>query len=524
MTYHFRVLRFFSILGPETTFMKITHSGDRQSYRKDIVIVLIVFSLSRVLSALYGIRLGYDALSIYWQYLDVQTLRHDLLRGLWYDHAQPPFFNLILGLVLKLSGNSAPIVFTVFLKCISLASCFLLLAILRRLMPAGPPSGGSALRQKLARNAPLLITLIYLLSPALIIFESELFYTTFISLLLLITAFFILRLQDQTPSKGPRIWKSTAGIFLPLTILCLTRSMYHIIWLAAISACLVVIYKKSIAFKPLLTGALFSLLLVSGWYLKNYMIFGHFTTSTWLGMNLARTVFHDHPTTDSAQISTIEPFSPLRFYHAFVDTTPRAAFAGLDDRDLLSPTKNNVDTIMNLNHVDYMGISQLYMKASNAYLKQHPYFYLKNAFQSAIIFFAPATRYPFAEEQARKIKYYDMVYSFNLSQFAHGKGQRRIALTLSAIPKFFVYLCVFCLLGIDIYRKKKTFSPLNVFIICTIGFVFFTSSLVEHYENMRFRYEIEPLFLVLLGQALLLVKPFKTIFNTSSALNDVHKS
>ena len=172
---------------------------------------------------------------------------------------------------------------------------------------------------------------------------------------------------------------------------------------------------------------------------------------------------------------------------------------------------------MNLNHVDYMGISQLYMKASNTYLKQHPYFYLKNAFQSAIIFFAPATRYPFAEEQARKIKYYDLVYSFNLSQFAHGKGQRRIALTLSAIPKFFVYLCVFCLLGIDIYRKKKTFSPLNVFIICTIGFVFFTSSLVEHYENMRFRYEIEPLFLVLLGQALLLVKPFKKIFNPSSS-------
>jgi len=511
--------------------MKITHSGDRQTYRKDIVIVLIVFSLSRILSALSGIHLEYDALSIYWQYLDINTLQHDLLRGLWYDHAQPPFFNLILGLVLKLSGNSAPIVFTVFLKCISLASCSLLLAILRRLMPAGPASGGSALRQKLVRNAPLLITLIYLLSPALIIFESELFYTTFISLLLLITAFFILRLQQQAPASTgqngspgrARIWKSAVGIFLPLTILCLTRSMYHIIWLAVISVCLVVMFKKSIAFKPLLTGALFSLLLVSGWYLKNYMIFGQFTTSTWLGMNLARTVFHDHLTTDSAQISTIEPFSALRFYHAFVDTTRRAAFAGLDDRDLLSPTKNNVDTIMNLNHVDYMSISRLYMKASNTYLKQHPYFYLKNAFQSAIIFFTPATRYPFAEEQARKIKYYDLVYSFNLSQFATGKGQRRIALTLSAIPKFFVYLCVFCLLGMDVYRRKKI-SPLNLIILCTIGYVFVTSSLVEHYENMRFRYEIEPLFLVLLGQALLLAKSFETIFNTSSALNHVLKS
>src|SRR6185503_17248695 len=117
MTYHFRVFRFFSILGPETKFMKITHPGDRQSYRKDIVVILIAFSFSRALSALFGIHLTYEALSIYWQYLDIGTLRHDLLRGLWYDHAQPPFFNLVLGLVLKISGNSASIVFAALLKC-----------------------------------------------------------------------------------------------------------------------------------------------------------------------------------------------------------------------------------------------------------------------------------------------------------------------------------------------------------------------------------------------------------------------
>jgi hypothetical protein len=501
--------------------MKITHPGDRPSYRKDILVILIAFSFSRVLSALFGIHLAYDALSIYWQYLDIDTLRHDLLRGLWYDHAQPPFFNLLLGLVLKISGNFAPIVFAILLKCISLANCFLLLAILRRLMPPAA-SGGSAMGHPvaagLARNAPLLITLVYLLSPALMIFETELFYTTFISFLLLTGAFFILRLQEQV---NP--WKNAAGIFLPLIILCLTRSMYHIIWLAVISVCLLVMFKKSIVFKPLLTGALFSLLVVSSWYLKNYMIFGQFSTSSWLGMNLARTVFHDHPTTDSARISTIEPFSPLRYYHAFVDTSRRAAFEGLDDRDLLSPSKNDVDTIMNLNHVDYLGISQQYMKASKTYVKQHPFFYLKNALQSSIIFFAPATRYPYAEQSARKIKYYDLVYSFNLSHFTSAKGPRRIALTLSAIPKILIYFCVFYLLGMDIYRRKKI-SSLNLFIICTIGYVFVTSSMVEHYENMRFRYEIEPLFLVLLGQALLLAKPFKTIFNTSSSLNQVLKS
>jgi hypothetical protein len=263
--------------------------------------------------------------------------------------------------------------------------------------------------------------------------------------------------------------------------------------------------------------------LVSGWYLKNYIIFGQFSTSSWIGMNLARTVFYGYPVTDSNQIASIEPFSPLRYYHRFTDTSERAAFAGLDDRDLLSVTKNNVDSIENMNHVDYLGISRQYMTASKDYLKRHPLSYAKTVLQNSVIFFAPATRYPFAEQAAGKIKYYDAVYSFNLSHFAHTKAQRRIALTLSAIPNIFVYLYVFYLLGMDIYRRKKI-SPLNLFIILTVGFVFFTSSLVEHYENMRFRYEIEPLFLVLLGQALTLVKPFKTIFYTSSALNHVRKS
>ncbi|HEY4208408.1 MAG TPA: hypothetical protein VGM31_16395, partial [Puia sp.] len=304
--------------------MKITLPVDRQPYWKDVVVILIAFTFSRVLSALFGIHLGYDALFRYWQYLDTTTLRDNLLRGLWYDHAQPPFFNLILGLVLKTSGNSAPIVFASFLKCISLANCLLLLAMLRRLIKF--------------RYIPLIITLIYLLSPALIIFESELFYTTFISMLLLISAWFVLRLQDRVAAGGPfrsypdisgtamnspakLPWKYVIGIFLPLIVLCLTRSMYHVVWLAAASVCLLFAWKRTPAFRPLLTGALCSVLLVGGWYLKNYMIFGQFSTSSWLGMNLARTVFYQYPVTDSSQIATIEPFSPLQYYHGFTDTS-----------------------------------------------------------------------------------------------------------------------------------------------------------------------------------------------------------
>ena len=76
-------------------------------------------------------------------------------------------------------------------------------------------------------------------------------------------------------------------------------------------------------------------------------------------------------------------------------------------------------------------------------MRSHPLDYIKNVLQSVIIFFAPVTRYSHAEKQAAKIKWYDVIYFFNLSHFAKGKQQRRIALTLSAIPKMIIYCLVF---------------------------------------------------------------------------------
>lgn len=462
--------------------------GEKQSYRKEIGIILIAFLISRILSAIFGIHLQYDALFKYWQYLDTETLRHNLLQGLWYDHAQPPFFNFLLGIVLKISGDQAPLAFAALLKAISLTSCLLLFAILKRLVQHP--------------YLPLLITLIYLLSPALIIFESELFYTTFISMLLLISAYFLLRLTDLiNPTTGDASGRSKyiIGICLPLVLMCLTRSMYHILWLAGTAVCLLVAFKKSSAFKPLLTGMTLSLLLVAGWYVKNYALFGQFSTSSWLGMNFARTVFHDNPVTDSTHIEAIEPFLDIKYYKPFISGHTGDKYTGLDDRDLLLPNKN--DSFRNLNLVDYIEVSQKYMAVSKTYVKEHPRSYLMNVVQSCIMFFAPATRYPFAESEAQKIKAYDLIYSFNLTHFATGKGQRRIALMASAIPKMLVYLTVFFFFLRETIRRR-TISPLNLLILCTFGFVFLTSSLIEHYENMRFRYEIEPLFLILLGQVL----------------------
>jgi hypothetical protein len=446
---------------------------------RNYLIIFALYIASRLLAGLFGVHLEYDALYKYWQYLDEETLRHNLLNGVWYDHAQPPFFNLLVGWVLKLSGGYAPYAFTLLFKLITLANTFLLYAILKRLTNHA--------------KIPLWIALFYMLSPAAIVYENELFYTGFVSLLFLVCTWFIVSLSDHIG------WKQATGIFLPLFLISMTRSFYHLAWLAVISLIILWSCRKKAGINKLVLMSLLSLLLTAGWYAKNYMIFGQFSSSSWIGMNLSRNVFHDNETKDSSRIEAYLPFSKISEYSRFLPEGYEKKYAGLNDRDLLQEMKN--DSFMNLNHVGYIEVSKRYMDACKRHIKAHPAGYAKNVLQSAIIFFAPATRYSVTEFQARKIRYYDIAYSFNLSHFARGKQQRRIAIVLSAVPKMILYFVVFSWLVRDWVRRRRISLP-SLFIGAVIGYVFVVSSFLEHYENMRFRFETEPLFLVLAGLAL----------------------
>ena len=445
----------------------------------DVTTILITFLISRICLKLAGVEMEYDALFKYWQYLDVDTLQHKLLRGVWYNHAASPVFNIILGIILKIFGVAgAEFVTACMLKLISLANVLLIYTILKRL--------------PVHKKLPLIISLFYLLSPAVMIFENELFYVPFIGMLLLTSCYFVLKLQQEVS------WSNTFGFFLPLVLLCLTRGMYHLFWLLVISIVVILFLKRN---SRLIVAAAFSLAIVGGWYVKNSLIFGNFGVTSWIGMNMARIVFHDADIKDSTHIGAYMPFSKISTYERFITPGHKEKFVGLNDRDLLNEYKN--DSLMNMNHIDYIEVSRKYMEANKQQIKQYPVAYMKNVVQSAITYFAPATRYTVTEFQTNKISSYDLIYSFNLSHFAKDKHQRRIALAASAIHKIIIYVAVFFYLFRDFIRNRHI-TLLNLLIALTIGYGFLLTSFIEHYDNMRFRFEIEPLFLILMAQAITL--------------------
>jgi hypothetical protein len=440
-------------------------------------IVAAAFVLSRWVARSFGVTFECVALEHYWQYLDVETLRHALLRGLWYDHAQPPVFNLLLGLVLKTAGAHTCFVFSVLLHAVTLVNGLLLLRILQRVLPPG--------------RVPLLLALFYILSPAAIVLETELFYTTFVSMLLLLACRALLAFEHGITL--PR----AAAFAIPLTLVCLTRSMYHLVWLVAAYAGLLILYRHDRRVRLLAAAAVCSAALVTLVYAKNAVIFGQFSASSWGGMSLARNVFHD-AAPDRSAIEAIPPFSPIAMYRPFLsDDTSR--FAGLNDRDLFEDTKTSGHE--NKRHVGFIEVSRRYREAAMRHVRAQPISYVSNVTQAAITFFAPATRYSAMEHQAWKIRYYDLLYAFNVSHFVTGKTPRRVAMAVSALPEMALYAIASLWLARRVWRLREI-GPVNLFIAFVIGYVFLLGSLIERYENMRFRFEVEPLFLVVLGQAI----------------------
>src|SRR5438105_1272678 len=76
-----------------------------------LVLLEAVFLASRVLYGVLGVRFDASPLGSFWQYIDPQLLRHDFFRSLWYEHAQPPLYNLFLGTVLHGAASHEQVAF-----------------------------------------------------------------------------------------------------------------------------------------------------------------------------------------------------------------------------------------------------------------------------------------------------------------------------------------------------------------------------------------------------------------------------
>jgi len=459
---------------PKKTLNKIKTSDLRYA-----VIIVLIFLISRIIYWALGIRFNVLPLDRYWHYIDPSLLKNNLLESLWHLHSQPPLFNLYLGAVLKLSGQSLQTIFHIsYLLCgliLSLSLFFIMF------------------RLSVSVWISLIFTSLFILSPESILYENFLFYTYPVSMMLCTSGLVLYEFLRSKRLKYGIIF------FLLLSAIVLTRGMFHILWFILI-AFLIILFKKD-CLKKILLSLLIPFLLILGVYVKNYLLFGNFTTSTWLGMHFSRISTFQLSKDERlsfiermklSPFAQIEPFGEICVYRDFLDESQDSRFSHIPV--LTEEYKSSGDA--NYNHILYIEISKKYLQDDLYVIRTRPDAYLKGLNASLHIFFSPSHDYKFLEPNRDRISSVEKIYSrFVFGRFFPKIKQGIFLILATMTVLIYGFTIFFKSMKRKIYRNKA--KATLVFLWINIIYVTSLSNLLEVGENNRFRMLINPLIIIL---------------------------
>jgi hypothetical protein len=463
--------------------------------RKRILFVTLSFFASRAYAYFAGVRFDVISLTRFSQIIDPPLLRDDLWRSLWYLHCQPPLFNLFVGSILKLGG--LPIVFALSFHLLGLLMAIVLYLTLEELQVSAPLC--------------FLFTLVFILTPACILYENWLFYTYPVTGFLTFSVYFLQRLLKAGNFLDYFFFASS------LSIVVLSLSFFHPAWLAVIFCVLLLIRKNE--WKRSLAGISIPVLVVVLVFGKNYFLFGSFTGSTWFGGNISRIstfqIFLKERRILVAKgilspLSLIVPFSDPSEYDPFLMQTrgstdfPSHNAAVLDSR-------NKSNGIVNYNWIGYIDICRIYGQDAR-YVILHDFpAYRKGILNAAAIYFLPTSNHHRLDSNRKYIAllnhFYDRwIYGalfakedpvkmrWKIRFRGRQENLERSWFLIIGYPMLFLY-------GIWLCFQKGQPGPRWVFaFICfTIAYVTVVGICFEIGENNRFRFALESYFIILLA-------------------------
>jgi hypothetical protein len=240
--------------------------------------LLIIYAVTLAVSYLAGYRprINYA----YYQLLDRDWLEHDLLRSLFYLHAQPPLLNTLLGLCLWLQKATAIKAETILYLLNSILGGVVVVSL-------------AGLARGLIKNSKIYlpVTAVFIVNPALYDWIVDYFYT-----------FYELVVLSLIMAYANRYFKTKA--FRPYLYVCIlavglvyTRSLFHPLWAVLLISSLPSLAgpqagRDRIHSAKIVGAIALSVLVLLVWPLKNYHLFGVFGYSSWQGYNIGRGLPH----------------------------------------------------------------------------------------------------------------------------------------------------------------------------------------------------------------------------------------
>ncbi len=271
------------------------------------LVALSTCLLVRVLLYATGTRFSTSYLTYGWQLVPAETLRRDPFGSVWFLHMQPPLFNLMVGVLLRWSP--APEGITFQLVWLALVGLTILVShdVLVRL--GAPPSIAAV------------ATIVVFCDPDWLRYELTPQYEVPAALLIVVVVWAVLRLTERATTGR---WLALSGA---LTAIVLMRSPFHPVWLVAVLLLALWSLRGRWRWREVALALALPLLLVGGWLVKNQVLFGQATLSSWFGMNLQRAVISpltpgqlDHLVAKGtvSELATVHSFNSYADYAPYV--------------------------------------------------------------------------------------------------------------------------------------------------------------------------------------------------------------
>lgn len=430
----------------------------------------------------------YDAVNLYMQYLDPQILRDNLWRGVWYLHIQPPLYNLFLGSVLQLKSQSA--------QALVFSSLYCLMGLLIVL-------GSYLLMRKLgvSNRLALIVSCCLIVFPPLLQAERTLDYECPVEALTVCAALLLYRLEAR------KQYRYFVWFMLTLTVIVLSRSLYHLLaWflpLAILS--LLWAYAHGLCKRNrYVAAAIVSFLLGSTIYIKNYVSYGIFSSSTWQGLNFIEMTRYV-PEAIKLRMVQRGQLTPLAIrdnvlapsdYFSYYRIAPRVA----------NPAIANVYKStgeINYNHYVYAIASREQQHNAIVMILYHPLYYLEAVANETYIFFSFMPYRYFPDWRSWMIPRTDAARHFVLD----------VALVYG-VPAFLLTIFWLALYGLlepfwirgfrwkRLIEKEAALPMLRCFMVFNILYVAAIGNLCEIKEGCFYRMPIDPLLFIGAGVAI----------------------
>jgi hypothetical protein len=427
-----------------------------------------------------GVRFDISPLGVYAHYADPELLRTRLIESCFYLHVQPPLYNLALGVVLKLCPGFETQAFFALFTATGLALSLMLLTLMVRL--------------GVSKKVSFALTLLFACSPSFILFQNLLLYTLQCAMLLTAAALLLhIFLAERRAWAG---W----GFFTALFLLGGIRSMYHLVYYVAVAAAVLAMtrpFRWRYAAMALIPGLLFF-----SFYVKSYVLFGQFTTSSFPGKSLWVKSIGNLPWSERvklagagkiSKVSLVERFWAIDYYPP--ELREPAGFEGIPV--LREKTRSTRE--VNYNHLSELRISELYTKDAIYGILHYPKTFLCSTAWAALNYCSPN------HLDAPSLGWLDTLYDralygridVTLSRYIPWLGASKhvpYVFLLTGLPALFVF-------GLWRTIRSEATAERGVFLfMCfTIFYVGALSIVLELPETNRYRFESDPFYIVFLG-------------------------